>query len=179
MENLIWARTILNVYNNIEKYILKIDSLINNVSLMPELRVDDVTKRIIELSDRKVALINLKIVVETLIANCKQKYLRFLSLRYIQKLTMEEISEHLKICERTCYRLYSEALDNFILNMKYYGYTSKWLYENLKEEKWILHEFYKEYKKQEKIEVEKEEKKLHVKNAKKILLTNQFHKNLS
>ena len=174
MENLIWAKTILNVYSSIEKYILKIDATIDNISIMPEFSVDEVTTRIINLSDRKYSLINLKLIVETLIANCKPKYLRLLSLRHIQGLTMEQIAKHLEITERTCYRLYQNAIENFVVNMKYYGYTGEWLYKNLRDEKWILHEFYKEYTKTEKINTYK---KMGEENL-NIDFLNQFHSNL-
>ena len=178
MENLIWAKSILNVYSSIENYILKIDSTIENISLMPEFGVDAITNKIIELSDRKISLINLKLVIEQLIASCKPKSIRIISLRHIQKLTMEEIADHLETTERTCYRMYANAIDEFVSNMKKYGYTSIWLYQNLKEEKWILHEFYKEYKKMEnnkQIERQSDVIKSRVRN---ILRASQFRSNL-
>ena len=145
MEELIWAKTILGVYNSIEKYILKLDTTISNLSLMPQLNVDIVTTKIIDLSDRKISLINLKLIIEKLIASCKAKHLRILSLRHIQGLTMEEIALVMNITERTCYRLYADALKNFVVNMQNFGYSSSWFYEYLKMEKWILHQFAREY----------------------------------
>ena len=174
MENLVWAKTILNAYLSIEKYILKIDATIDNISIMPEFSVDEITTRIINLSDRKYALINLKVIVEMLISKCKPKYLRILSLKHIQGLTIEQLASHLGISERTCYRIYQDAIENFVVNMKYYGYTSEWLYKNLKNEKWILHEFYKEYTKNEKINLYK---KVNIEELDKNLV-NQFHSNL-
>ena len=156
MENLIWAKTILSVYSSIEKYILKIDSLVNNISLMPQLSVDEVTEKIIELSDRKCALINLKIVIETLISKCKPKHMRFIGLKYINGLKMQDINNVLNISPRTAFRLYSSALEDIVFNMKKLGYTSKWLYDNLKTEKWIMHEFYKEYIKDDKVNLYKQ-----------------------
>ena len=43
-----------------------IHSTIENISLMPEFGVDAITNKIIELSDRKISLINLKLVLRPL-----------------------------------------------------------------------------------------------------------------
>ena len=176
MENLIWAKTLLNIYSNIEKYITKIDATVNNISIIPEFSVDEITKRIINLSDRKYGLINLKLIIEKLIANCKPKYMRLLSLKHINHLTVQEIAKHLNISERTTFRLYKDALNNYIENMHILGYTSNWLYQNLKEEKWILHEFFKEYSKEEKINLYKKENIKIEQNE--LIKINQFHNSL-
>ena len=182
MEQLIWAKTILSVYKHLERATYAIDGVVTKLSLIPELSVNELTTKIINLTDRKVNLINLKLIVEQLLSKCSSKHIRVLSLKYVQELSASEIAEVMNLNARTIFRLQNSALQQFTENMKSSGFNANYLFNHLKKEKWILSQFSKEYIKSriidEKIDAQKKKVKL-PDCSKNNFLINQFRKSLS
>ena len=182
MEQIIWAKTILEVYRYIDKSIMLLDKAVEKLSVRPELTATDVTNRLLNLIERKVNLINLKLIVEKVLASLNTKHLRVLSLRYIQCLKSEELAEHLNKSRRTVFRLLNDAMEEFVKNMLNFGFCSNYLYKNLKTEKWILMQYGKECLK---LQLKQKQKHIKVKyeNEEDMCLINyafnQFRKSLS
>ncbi len=180
MEQIIWAKTILKVYRYIDKAIILLDKAVEKLSLRPDLTATDVTNRLLNLTERKVNLINLKLIVEKVLASCSVKHLRVLSLKYIQDLKSDEIAEHFNKSRRTIFRLINDAFNEFVKKMLGFGFCSNFLYKHLKTEKWILMQFGKEYlklqtKEQKVIKVQYETDDMFSVNY----AFNQFRKSLS
>lgn len=153
-EQKIWAKTILQVYRYVDKAIELLDSAVSKLSLRPELTATDVTTRLLNFIERKVNLINLKLLTEKTLASCSSKHLRVLSLKYIQNQKINEIAELINKSERSVYRFLCEGLKEFEKHMLNFGFCSNYLYKLLKNEKWILMQYGKVYsklKEQEKI----------------------------
>ena len=181
MEQTIWARTILELYRYIDKAIVLLDSAVEKLSLRADLSATDITNRLLNLTERKISLINLKLIVEKVLASCNTKNLRVLSLKYIQGLKIDEIAEHMNTCRRTVFRLLNGAIDQFVSNMLNLGFCSNYLYKHLKTEKWILSQYGKEY-----LKIQQKEKqrfiKLEFENQDMYYINyafNQFRKSLS
>ena len=182
MEQFIWAKTILEVYKHLERATYIIDGTVDKISLMPELTINDLSAKLINLTERKVNLINLKLIVEQLLSKCSPKHIRVLSLKYIQGLSASEIAEVMKVNSRTIFRLTNSALQEFVTNMKRSGFTANYLFKHLKKEKWILSQFAKEVIKSRIIDEKANTLKKQIKVpeiSKTNFLLNQFRKSLS
>lgn len=102
---------------------------INNVSFVAD--------KIIELSDRKVRLINLKILTETALKNCNQKHAEILIERYVDGDKAQEIADRHSLSMRTYFRRLASAESEFSSNLSIMGYDDKKISQYLSTEKWI------------------------------------------
>ncbi len=171
MDNdLYWAKTILTVYKHLErlsdafdKIILKSGLASGNVvgqNLFYN-NVGSVTQRIIDLSQRKITLINLKILTEKALLGLKKKDAEILLERYVDGRKCREIADESQVDIRTVFRKINSAEASFVKNLHMLGYDGKSLAKMLEEEGWIKN-VYEEYAE---------------KNIKDVCLSNSFLKN--
>ena len=159
MKQKIWSKTLLATYNCLETISNAIDSIVisqgigsgrNNLTTMQS------AERIINLIQRKKLLINLKVLIEKVIARLDSKVARILVLKFFDKLKPEICMEVLKLTRRTYFRRVNSAINEFGEMLESFGYTDDVLSKMLDKENWIK-EYYNTYKQQTKKEYQKED----------------------
>ena len=145
MEKCVWSKTLLSSYKYFERIALKIDSIIENeatssrnMSLNFVIRngAFSVADRIIELSERKKNLINLKVLTELTLARLSDENFSIISKRFFENVKIGDIFENVSI--RTAFRKIDNAVLAFDKALKIQGYNDKKLEKMMLGEKWIL-----------------------------------------
>lgn len=145
-----WAKTLLTVYRYLGRVTKSFDRLVNstaNNSMCVSIdgfsytNVWNVTSRILELTERKITLINLKVIIEKVLKSMDRESARILIMKFIDGKTSEETSKHFGICSRTYFRKCNIALDSFTKALNRLGYDSDNLCKMLQSEKWIISVF--------------------------------------
>lgn len=147
-----WGKTILTIYRYLERIAGAIDKLVERQALnsyyyfkenTQNNGVLNVAEKIIELSERKVRLINIKVLTEESLKKCDRKLAELLIYRYIDGDRSEDIAKRLDLSERTYFRRLNQAEDQFLHNFAVKGFSENKLTSYLKEEKWIMEVFNK------------------------------------
>lgn len=151
-----WSKTILQVYRYLPRLTYAYDKLIetrafnsgsstcNNMSFNNVMNVAD---NIINLSERKVTLINLKLITEKALKNIDRNMARLLILKFIDGKKSVEIAEKFNVCLRTFFRKVKTALDSFTKALNRLGYSEDKLCSMLSKERWI-NEVYRTFEKE-------------------------------
>lgn len=168
----VWGITIVTVQKYLEKVTKAIDSLIYKRALasgyvssknLTEQGAYNVTKNIIDLSERKVNLINLNTICFNALREIDRVSAKILILKFIDALPSSEIASILEISDRTYFRklnLAYEDLGKWLLKNKY---TDDYFKEKYINEGWIMDVFYKN---------------IETKNKREELTEEQFMKNI-
>ena len=158
-----WVKTILYTYNYLGRVADGIDKLVTQNALnsfyfrgerQSENGVMSVANRIIELSSRKVRLINLKVLIEKSLNLMPRELARLLVQRYIDNDEAGEIALRNKLNLRTYFRKLIKAESSFKEIMTKLGFNDEKLSKYHEKEKWII-EVYEKF-----LNESKEEKKL-------------------
>ena len=96
---------------------------------------------LIELSERKVELINLKIVVDKVLLNMKSFDAKLLIKRFYHNKKFLELCQALNISERSCYRCLNRACERFLTEMQKQGYGEEKIMRLLKHHAWMQNFF--------------------------------------
>lgn len=143
----VWARTILTAYRYLERLSDAIDTMIENRGINSMNlsgasyscnNIFNLAEKIIELSQRKVKLINLKILTEDVLEKCGEKHGKLLILKYIDKMKNVDIAKVCDLSLRTYFRRLESAEQRFEEVLSLLGYDEKRLEEYLSGERWIL-----------------------------------------
>ena len=147
MKNLELARTLLSVYNHLEHVADSIDKMIEasavgsfyvSSSTFQKFGVEAVVERIINLSSRKVTMINLKVLVENALSHCRDQSADILSMKFFEKKSGGEIIAQLHMPERTYFRKLDGALKEFACNLERLGFGESDIFNLIKGERWIM-----------------------------------------
>ncbi len=140
-----FGKTLLNVYNSLEDVCNRIDKMVENKAYSgagfgyhTSHNPCDLFNSIIELSSRKVGLINLKLRIEQAISKVKPKVAKVLILRYVDRITAKQIAQLTSSSMRTVFRRLSEGVEQFCKNIKADGLNEEKVKELYKEEKWLF-----------------------------------------
>ena len=142
----IWAKTVLSAYRNLERITGAIDKLVETNAYnsfymgganFTNNNILSVAERLIELSGRKIRLINLKIMCDMAFENCKLSHSQILIEKYIDGNKAKEIAEKLNLTMRTYFRRLEGAEDEFAANLRMMGYNDEKIARELAGEKWI------------------------------------------
>ena len=153
MTKYIWPKTILSAYRYLERICDAIDRLVESKALnsfymggtnFSNNNISVVADKLIELGQRKVTLINLKIVCEMALQKCKDKHSEILIEKYVDCEKAKDIAQRHDMTMRTYFRRLSSADIEFSANLNMMGYSDKKLAEDLAGEQWIC-EIYKRY----------------------------------
>ncbi len=147
MKKYIWAKTLLTIYRYLERIAQGIDNQIDKIAensfyvtgrnfLSNSTSV--VANNIIDLSERKVLLINTKVLIEDTLEMCGQDLAQILIQKYIDGDKAREISERYQMSNRTYFRKLDEGLRQFSIMLTRKGYTDTKLLSLLKTEDWIM-----------------------------------------
>lgn len=147
MQKNIWAKTILTSYRFLEKVADSIDRLVETKALnsfymsgqnFSKNNVYVITESLINLSERKKKLINIKLLTEKALQNCQKDYAQILIERYIDGDKAKEISLRHELSMRTYFRRLNSAETQFLCLLSQYGFNENYLQNYLLTEKWIL-----------------------------------------
>lgn len=128
----LWSKTILSSYNYLEKLCDSIDKLIQDTAVNSyysygfkngENSITKVSNKIINLSNRKIDYINLKVITDKALKDMSEKQSKLLILKFIHKFNIDKVCELLKMSKRTAYRRIEQALIEFMEMLEVYGYT--------------------------------------------------------
>lgn len=146
-EDLVWTKTILTVY----RYLERISDAIDKIVLESGLNcgkfyhqnyyynnVLSISQKMIDLSERKVTLINLKLLTEQVLGRLKEKNVSILIARYVDGCKYREICDRCHISLRTIYRRLEVSELEFSRRLIARGYDANSLHKMLANEKWIL-----------------------------------------
>lgn len=147
MKTNIWAKTLLTIYRYLERMAGAIDKMIETRALgsmnvsganYSENNILSLSEKIINLSERKVKLINIKILIEDSLEKCGKSYARLLIGKYLDECTNTDLCEKFGLSHRTFFRRLSDAERRFESAMESFGFNSNRLDEYLAGEQWIL-----------------------------------------
>lgn len=144
--DLVWAKTILSVY----RYLERICDAIDNIVMQSALgsfnivgqeyscnNVYSISQKIIDYSQRKITLINLKILIEDILQELSPSDAKVLIERYVEGAKRREMAEKFEVGLRTVYRKIDHAEQAFVKKMRLKGYGAFSIEEFLKNELWI------------------------------------------
>lgn len=130
----VWAKTMLIAYRYLAPISKAIDKVFNktvkasfNMSGMygDRYSAENISNRLIKMTNKKVDYINLKVIIENALSKLKPQCSKLLILRYIKELNVTTICNLLNICERTLFRRLNKALAQFRECVKEIGYTTE------------------------------------------------------
>lgn len=141
------AKTILMVYRYLDRIADAIDRLVERRALnsyymmgtgCKDNNISNVAQYIIDLSDRKIKLINLKVLTEMALENCPILHSQILVEKYMDNDKTSVIASRHNLSERTYFRRLNQALSNFSLILDKLGFAENKLLDYISSEKWIM-----------------------------------------
>ena len=111
MELKIWCKTFLNVYRCLEKIVL-------TTGLNLGADTEYATNKMIELTERKISLINLKLIIENILNELSINDTKLLILKYVDRVKGEDIAKKFNVSNRTFFRRSNTAMKSFELGLK-------------------------------------------------------------
>jgi len=151
-----WTKTIMSVYRYLERVAGAIDKLVDRQALNSyysscgKSGILEVANEIIELTERKVKLINLKVLTENALDNIDELYAQLLIEKYIDSDKCEKIAERHNLTLRTYFRRVEEAEEKFTSFLAKKGFNNDKLNDYLGKETWII-DMYESFNKKEEI----------------------------
>ena len=160
MKSNLWTKTTLSVYKYLDRIAEAMDKLVERKALnsyyihMANNGVMDVANEIIELSERKKRLINIKVATERALEEMDKLYAQILIEKYIDNDKGEDIALRHNLSIRTYFRRQNQAEDYFTSLMSKQNFSEARLSEYLACENWIIKVYNKYQKEQEDIDLE-------------------------
>lgn len=145
--DLCWTKTILTVYKYLERISGAIDKIVEKSALASFNIIGQnyhnnntlsISNKIIELSERKVTLINLKVLVEQTFLEISEKDAQILIEKYVDGRKTIEVADRFELSLRTCFRRISSAENSFKSKLCAKGYNDIKIADMLKDEGWII-----------------------------------------
>ncbi len=161
INDLCWTKTVLTVYRYLERICGAIDKIVMKSALGSSNILGQnyfynntltISQKIIELSERKVTLINLKILIEETLAQIDEKEAQVLIEKYVDGLKNQTLADNLGVGLRTIFRRITSAEQSFKSKLTAKGYNDVKIKDMLKNEAWINNAYYTISTKNEDIE---------------------------
>lgn len=139
-----FSKTLLNIYNSLDAVCERMDKMVENKAMAGALGFGggknslELFNNLIDLSQRKINLINLKIRIENALASLKEKQAKVLILKFIDGLTFKQIASLTGQSLRNCFRVYEQGLSSFSKLIKLDGLTEERIEGTYADEKWIF-----------------------------------------
>lgn len=153
MKQILWSKTILTAYRYFERIVAAIDKLvikeamgsISSDSLIYSLKSAEwVTNKILDYTEKKVALINAKILVEKALFSMNRDQALILVKKYINAKKTNEVIAEIGCARRSYYRKLDSATRTFACVIKRMGFSEEKLDEMLSDQKWLM-KIYNQY----------------------------------
>ena len=139
-----WSKTILSVYKYLEALSNSIDNLVIKKSINSAFYNNgrynscyDCVNKIMQLTERKINLINVKVLVDDTLKLMSIGQRRLLALCYMDNAKSEDIANMMNISIRTFFRKKNEALNSFAKNLLMQGFTKEKLEKMFCGEAWL------------------------------------------
>lgn len=151
MDLKIWGKTIMSVQKYLERVTRAIDSVIYKKALasgyvstknLTDQSSFAVSNFIINMSQRKVNLINLNTICFNALKVIDKFNAKLLILKHIDGLTSAEIASLIGVSNRTYFRKINKAYDAFAEWLENNKLTEKYFCDKYKDEGWIMEVFY-------------------------------------
>lgn len=137
----IFGRALLNLYKYLEPMTVSIDKLIatktENFSVSMGENMESLSNEIINLTERKVSLINIKVLIDKAIARLSKGNKKMIILRYIDNMSINDLSELLGISQRTYFRKINSAFAAFCNMLAFENTLNKDLLSKYLRERWF------------------------------------------
>ena len=143
---ILWTKTILSVYRYLERISNAIDKIVKRSAFASGCltqqnyyynNVLSISQKIIDLSQRKITLINLKVLIDDVLKTISKKDAQILIERYIDCDKCKDIAQRHKLSIRTVFRRIEMAEVAFTKTIKLKGFCASKMSNFLKDEKWI------------------------------------------
>lgn len=148
IENELWGKTIISVYRFLPAIADAVDNIIKKKTInslfyssTQSTSTYELANKVIELTERKIKIINLKVVFEKAINKLKGSEQKLLMLFYVDGVKYQDIMKIFKISVRTFFRRKEIALKNLAKEFIALGYDSDKLKSYLKSEHWIINTY--------------------------------------
>ena len=148
IDNELWGKTLLSLYRHFGVMANSIDNLVRRIGINSAFRhtIYDSTivdsNKILELTERKIKIINLKVIVEDILSDLNMKDLKILTLCYVDGVEYKKIIKLLNINQRTFFRRKEIAIARFSNKLAEMGYDTDKLEKYLHNENWIKNTYY-------------------------------------
>lgn len=149
-KDLCWVKTILTVYRYLERICGAIDKIIMKSAMGSSNIVGQnyfynnvftISQKIIDLSERKVTLINLKLLIENSLSQIDEKDAQLLIEKYVDGLKNKNMADNLNVGLRTIFRRIDSAEMSLKSKLSAKGYNDEKLKCMLKNEAWIINTY--------------------------------------
>lgn len=143
---ILWTKTILSVYRYLERVCNAIDRICMQSALASGNILGSnfhnnnalaISQKLIDLSQRKVNLINLKVLTDEIFKSLSEKDAKMLILVYCDGQKRKDIAQRCNISLRTVFRRIDSAEQSFAKKLVCKGYNSFSLNKMLQGEAWI------------------------------------------
>lgn len=154
-----WGKTMITIQKYLGRVTKAIDSLVYKRAItsafvssknLTKQSAYSVANNLIDLSERKVRLINLHTICVNALNGIDKASAKLLILKFIDGLPSSETAALLGLSDRTYYRKLNEAYDNLENWLKKNNFTEEYFTNNFKNEGWIMEVFYKNKESKEK-----------------------------
>jgi|GEM_PF-6980713 len=141
----IWCRTVLTAYRVLEHMAKVLDRTLEKMALsgfnkynLSGFNTDSLYSKMLEVIDRKKGLINIKVLVDTVLASMPNKEYSVLYIRFVEGIGAERTAELLDMPKRTYFRCFNKALSTFAFQLKLLGYGAERFKTEYKNEPFIV-----------------------------------------
>ena len=147
MKSILWSKTILSAYKYFERIAGAIDKLvikeamgsISSQSLIYSMKsAEAVTSKILDYSEKKIALINAKLLVEKALYSMDKNQALILIKKYINGKKPNEIISEIGCARRSYYRKLDSAINSFACQINLLGFSEQRLDQMLSDQKWLM-----------------------------------------
>lgn len=144
--NLVWTKTILSVYRYLERICGAIDKIVlqsglgsMNLSKFNYYynNIFAISQRMIDLSERKITLINLKVLTEDILSKMPESEAQILIERYFDGKKFRVMAEEKNLCIRTLFRMIDRSENSFSRILISKGFDEQKLEKFFEKEEWI------------------------------------------
>ena len=150
LKNEIWAKTLISIYRFLPAIADAVDNLIKKKTINSlyynsnfQSSTYEIANNVIELTERKIKLINIKVILEQAITNLKLNDKKLLVLYYIDGVDKFDIMKIFNISQRTFFRRKELAIISLGKQLSALGYNSEKLSKYLKSEHWLINTYNK------------------------------------
>ena len=146
----LWTKTMLSVYKYLERICDAIDKICISSALSSSNilgqnyfsnNVHAISQKLINLGQRKITLINLKLLTEDVLSKLKESDANLLIEKYIDERKTKDIAVKNNLSLRSAFRKIALAEEAFDRKLNVMGYDDKKISNMLKEETWINNVF--------------------------------------
>ena len=144
MKLTIWCKSFLSIYTLIPSIIKGIDNLILlkgvnscETSYTTANSTINQVETILNLSQKKVNIINLRVLIDEALLEMNESNSKLLILRYIDNISIDKVAQALKISKRTFFRKLNLAINELEKILKNKVFNNKTIYINFSKEKFF------------------------------------------